>query len=228
MSNIIPFNYEDSEVRVIMVNDEPWWVASDVCKILNIINVGQAVENLDDDEKNTLSIGYSIRGNPNKIVVNEPGLYQLIFVSHKPEAKAFKRWVTHNVLPSIRKTGSYTLHETPVQASPVQGGVATELADMLKDPKTFKKYVHVLNGLQELLYPNHIQEVPTQHEKLKNDIIRVLNTRQTPMTAAILHGSWIKNVDTQTIQSTLDDLASEGILTKAITNSAKQGKYSLA
>jgi anti-repressor protein len=81
--------------------------AGDVCDILELNS--NAVRRLDEDEKNTLRLTYSIptRGNPNVIVINESGLYSLILRSRKPEAKAFKRWVTHEVLPSIRKTGGY-------------------------------------------------------------------------------------------------------------------------
>ena len=88
-------------------NGEPWFVASDVCDALCIGNVSQSLNRLDDDEKNTIILNDGIPGNPSKAVVNEPGLYSLVLSSRKPEAKAFKRWVTHEVLPSIRKQGAY-------------------------------------------------------------------------------------------------------------------------
>ena len=108
--NITPFMYEDKAVRVLMDDSgEPWWVAKDVCDVLNIENCRDAVGRLDGDEKNTVGISDGIhRGNPNVNVINEPGLYTLIIRSNKPEAKRFKRWITHEVLPSIRKTGSYS------------------------------------------------------------------------------------------------------------------------
>lgn len=94
-------------VRTLNIDGEPWFVASDVCKALDIGNVSMAISRLDDDEKNTVSLTEGIPGNPNKTIVNEPGLYTLVLSSRKPEAKAFKRWITHEVIPSIRKHGGY-------------------------------------------------------------------------------------------------------------------------
>jgi prophage antirepressor-like protein len=101
------FYYQDREVRTVLKNGEPWFVAKDVCDILEIENVSQAISRLDEDEKNTIILNEGI-GNPTKIIVNEFGLYSLVLNGRKKEAKDFKRWVTHEVLPSIRKTGSYT------------------------------------------------------------------------------------------------------------------------
>lgn len=102
MQEIIPFDYESSELRTLMLDGEPWFVAADVCAILEIGNPSQALTRLDDDELTLIS-----NEGRQTNVVNEPGLYNLILGSRKPEAKAFKRWVTHEVIPSIRKTGSY-------------------------------------------------------------------------------------------------------------------------
>ena len=119
MSNqIVPFtNPEFGTIRTILGNDqEPWFVAKDVCGALGLSNVGQAIASLDEDEKNSISIDDGNRGNPNKAIISEAGLYSLILRSRKPEAKAFKRWVTHEVLPSIRKDGGYMVareEETP-------------------------------------------------------------------------------------------------------------------
>lgn len=88
-------------------NGEPWFVAADVCRVLELDNPTEALSGLDSDEVNTLRIAEGIRGNPNMRVITEAGLYSLILRSRKPEAKLFKRWVTHEVLPSIRKHGVY-------------------------------------------------------------------------------------------------------------------------
>lgn len=101
------FSYKESPVRTVELNGEVWFVAKDVCDILGLSNPTMAVNELDDDERNTLSITEGIRGNPNMNVINEPGLYALVFKSRKPEAKDFSRWVHHEVLPSIRKHGGY-------------------------------------------------------------------------------------------------------------------------
>ncbi|WP_429924521.1 BRO-N domain-containing protein [Agrobacterium vitis] len=102
------FEYEDKdEFRVIDRNGEPWFVLSEVCKKLDIANPSDAASRLDDDEKDTLGITDTIGRTKNQLVINESGLYSVIFSSRKPEAKRFKKWVTSEVLPTIRKTGSY-------------------------------------------------------------------------------------------------------------------------
>jgi anti-repressor protein len=118
MSNkIVPFtNPEFGTIRTILGNDhEPWFVAKDVCAALEIKNSRQALTRLDDDEKGVIS-NDTPGGAQQMAMVNEAGLYTLVLSSKKPEAKAFKRWVTHEVLPSIRKDGGYMVareDETP-------------------------------------------------------------------------------------------------------------------
>lgn len=94
------------EVRTLEVNGEPWLVAADVCKALEISNPTDALKRLDDDEKARFNLGLP-GGSTN--CVNEPGLYSLVLGSRKPEARLFKRWIAHDVIPSIRKTGGYNL-----------------------------------------------------------------------------------------------------------------------
>jgi prophage antirepressor-like protein len=104
---VIPFNYESKEVRVIQdKGGRAWWVASDVCEVLGLSNTTEALKGLDEDEKSTLRIS---EGGPERNIINEPGLYSLIIRSNKLEAKKFKRWITHEVLPAIRKTGKYEI-----------------------------------------------------------------------------------------------------------------------
>lgn len=107
--NIQTFEYKFDQVRTI--EDDKgniWWVARDICNILGLGNVSQTLLSLDDDEKSDIT-NTKLDSNNNRLrIINEPGLYNLIFKSRKPEAKEFKRWVTHEVMPSIRKTGSYT------------------------------------------------------------------------------------------------------------------------
>lgn len=97
------FQYHDHQVRTVIKDSEPWFVAKDVCDILEISNPTMALQRLDDDERAKFNLGR--QGETN--IVNEPGLYTLILGSRKPEAKAFKRWITHEVIPTIRKTGGY-------------------------------------------------------------------------------------------------------------------------
>lgn len=112
-------NPEFGQLRVIQYESgEPWFVAKDVCDALGLGNVGQALARLDEDEKSSITLNDGTPGNPNKAIVSEPGLYALVLASRKPDARAFKRWVTHDVLPSIRRNGGYMVaraDETPEQ-----------------------------------------------------------------------------------------------------------------
>ena len=97
-----------SVVRVVDINGEPWFVAADICAALELNNTSMAVAGLDDDERDVSSV--DTRGGPQSAtVISESGLYSLVLRSRKPEAKQFKRWITHDVLPAIRKTGSYSI-----------------------------------------------------------------------------------------------------------------------
>lgn len=103
--------FQGMAIRWSLLEGELWWVAVDVCATLGVENARDAVRRLDDDEKMTVGLtdSHSDRrgGAPSMRVINESGLYSLELTSRKPEAKEFKRWVTHVVLPSIRKTGGY-------------------------------------------------------------------------------------------------------------------------
>ena len=106
------FSYQGNQVRTIVIDGEPWFVAKDICEVLEIEQATRAVERLDEDEKG-VSLIHTPGGNQEMLIVNEPGLYSLILGSRKPEAKAFKRWITHEVLPSIRQTGGYMVPAQP-------------------------------------------------------------------------------------------------------------------
>lgn len=110
------FNFQDSPVRILTNEDgEPLFVASDVCKAMEIANVGNVLARLDEDEKDIRQMD-TPGGVQNMAVVTEPGLYTIILRSDKPTAKEFKRWITHEVIPAIRKTGGYAIQN----ASPLQ------------------------------------------------------------------------------------------------------------
>lgn len=103
-------NAEFGSVRTVTINGEPWFVASDVCKALGIANNRDAVARLDEDEKG-VALTDTLGGAQNLTTVNEPGLYALVLSSRKPEAKAFKRWITHEVIPDIRQYGMYATND---------------------------------------------------------------------------------------------------------------------
>ena len=102
------FEFKGTALRALTDNEEePWFIAKDVCNVLELNNVGQALTRLDDDEKSSITLNDGTPGSPNKSIVSESGLYALVLASRKPEAREFKRWVTHEVLPSIRRHGVY-------------------------------------------------------------------------------------------------------------------------
>lgn len=100
-------NKDFGKVRTVTLNGAPCFVAADVCRALDIGNPTDALRRLDDDEKALVSIEGISNGNNKANIVNESGLYSLVLGSRKPEAKQFKRWITHEVIPTIRKTGGY-------------------------------------------------------------------------------------------------------------------------
>jgi len=109
MNGLQIFNHAQfGQVRSLVQGGQPWFVAADVCRALELGNPSQALTRLDEDEKgHTLISNEGTPGNPYMAIVSEPGLYALVMGSRKPEARAFKRWITHEVLPSIRKHGFY-------------------------------------------------------------------------------------------------------------------------
>lgn len=124
MNEIVPFGYDDQLVRTVVVDNVPWFVAKDVCAALELSDVSMSVSKLDDDEKLIQKIFVSGQ-NRDVVVVNESGLYTLILRSNKPEAKRFRKWVTSEVLPNIRKNGIYD--------------ITGELAELKRDVAELKK-----------------------------------------------------------------------------------------
>lgn len=107
MNDVTIFRKDEfGAVRAVTLDGEPWFVAADVCRALGLGNSSDVIKRLDEDERTLVSIEGASNGLPMN-AVNEPGLYALILGSRKPEAKAFKRWITHEVIPEIRKTGGY-------------------------------------------------------------------------------------------------------------------------
>lgn len=121
-------NPEFGKIRAIEKDGEPWFVAIDLCRALEHSNVTAALDRLDEDERAKFNLGHPMYETN---CVNEPGLYTLVLGSRKPEAKTFKRWITHEVLPAIHKTGSYSRHETYLPKETSAGDIA-QLLKILK------------------------------------------------------------------------------------------------
>ena len=116
------FTYNNNEVRTVEKDGEVWFVAKDVADVLEIQNIRQNTVNLDDDEKDVCKV-YTPSGEQDMTVISESGLYALVLRSNKPEAKAFSRWVRKEVLPTIRKTGQFSINqEQPALPSGVLDG----------------------------------------------------------------------------------------------------------
>ena len=131
MNELKNFNFEGNQVRTIMVNEEPCFVGRDVAVILGYTNPMKAIRDHVDEEDVTVNESFTVHGTAVKFI-NESGLYSLILKSKKPEAKRFKRWVTSEVLPTIRKHGAYMTPETIEQAL-LNPDTFLKLAERLRD-----------------------------------------------------------------------------------------------
>jgi len=131
MNELQVFSYEGKEVRTIQRNGETWWVLKDVCDVLEIGNSRMVADRLDADEKG-VSIIDTLGGKQELTVISESGLYNVILLSRKPEAKKFKRWVTHEVLPQIRRHGAYI--------------TTSKLEEIMNDPDA---WIKLLTALKE-------------------------------------------------------------------------------
>ena len=142
MENMITVfeNKEFGAVRTATINGEPWFVAVDVCSVLDLSNPTIAVSRLDEDERAKFNLGRQ----GDATIVNEPGLYTLVLGSRKPEAKAFKRWITHEVLPNIRKHGVYITDEKL---------------------KLFAEHPELLDALMKSLYATHAENLRHRAER---------------------------------------------------------------
>lgn len=115
MESLSIWNFEGAEVRTAMKGNEPWWVLADICKVLGLTNPAKVSQRLKVDEKD-ITFSYTPGGQQEMTIINEKGLYRLIFRSNKPEAEAFQDWVFGEVLPSIRKYGTFSLSK-PIPAN---------------------------------------------------------------------------------------------------------------
>ena len=130
MADIQVFTYQHSEVRTVELNGEPWFVLKDVCEVLGIGTPAKVAERLDEDEKGMSQI-HTPGGLQNVSIITESGLYNVILRSDKPEAKPFRKWVTSEVLPSIRRHGAYMTPET-LQAAILSPDTMIQLCQQLK------------------------------------------------------------------------------------------------
>lgn len=131
MSNIQIFNYQSNEVRTVEMGGEPWFVLKDVCAVLGISHITDTAKRMDEDEVGQTEVIDSMGRKQSTYIINESGLYNVILRSDKPEAKPFRKWVTSEVLPSIRKHGAYMTPET-LQAAILNPDTMIQLCQQLK------------------------------------------------------------------------------------------------
>lgn len=145
MNELQIFKYEQNEIRTIQKDGEPWFVLKDVCQILGLGSPHKAAERLDGDERNQIPLTDSLGRQQETTIINESGLYNVILRSDKPEAKPFRKWVTSEVLPSIRKHGAYMTPET-LEAAILNPDTMIKLCTALKDEQDKRKALEVANS----------------------------------------------------------------------------------
>lgn len=145
MNTLQIFNYKGKEVRTVEKDGQPWWVLKDVCGVLDLAEAHRVATRLDEDERTQVTVTDSLGRNQETTVINESGLYNVIIRSDKPEAKPFRKWVTSEVLPSIRKHGAYMtpekLHEVIMNPDTM-----IELCNALKAEQDKNKALQIANS----------------------------------------------------------------------------------
>lgn len=150
MNELMVFSYEGKEVRTIQRDGEPWWVLKDVCDVLELSNARMIADRLDEDDVSLAYITDSLGRQQQTNIVNESGLYSVILRSDKLEAKTFKRWITHEVLPQIRKHGAYI--------------TTSKLEEIMNDPDA---WIKLLTALKEERQEKERLQLQTIQDKPK-------------------------------------------------------------
>lgn len=219
MNELMNLTFQGANIRVLMRDGEPWWVARDVCEALGIANYRDAVARLDEDEKDAVGITDAMGRTQETTIINEPGLYRIVLgarMKHdgSPESErrnakvaAFKRWVTHEVLPSIRRTGSYSLHgrygpTTMIGGYPVPTtyvGALRLAADLAEENERQRAVIQELTPKAEF----HDRVASSQDAISIRDAAKVLGTGQNRL-FAWLRGQNILMADNRPYQRYLD------------------------
>jgi len=150
MNELQVFSYEGKEIRTIQRNGETWWVLKDVCGVLGLSNARMIADRLDEDDVSLAYVTDSMGRRQQTNIVNESGLYNVILRSDKPEAKKFKRWVTHEVLPQIRRHGAYI--------------TTSKIEEIMNDPDS---WIKLLTALKEERQEKERLQLQTAQDKPK-------------------------------------------------------------
>lgn len=188
MNELQVFTYNGNEVRTIQKDGEPWWVLKDVCSVLELSDTNKTAERLDADELTRIKF---VTGGQNRemLCVNESGLYNVILRSDKPEAKPFRKWVTSEVLPSIRKYGAYMTPETLEQAI-LNPDTMIKLCTALKEEQDRNKVLQAVNS--SLTVDNQIMKPKADYFDDLVDRNLLTNFRETAKQLQIKEKEFIK------------------------------------
>lgn len=167
--DIQPFDFDGMQVRAVLVDGEPWWIAADIAKVLDIGRTHDAVRGLDEDETRTDSIRTS--AGPRQVtLVSESGLYSMVLRSRKPDASRFRRWVTHEVLPAIRRTGRFEAAPAAAVVPQTLQAALRAYADQLDATAAAEARALVLTERVEVLVPMAEQ---AEHHRAADGLVSV-------------------------------------------------------
>lgn len=207
MSIVIPFQFNtESEIRTVLINDEVWFVASDIARVLDFRDAEKLTRMLDDDEADTHIVGTrsenGIEQKREVTIINESGLYHALIKSRKPEAKPFRKWVTGVVLPSIRKTGKY--EHQPVQIVTINQAQYQQLAAAIReslvgwcfnagDREKIGNHIRILFNLKSLrdLPADKFHEalhIASQAKLLGNEAFEVMDALKRELVDSVIAG----------------------------------------
>lgn len=217
--------FEGNDVRVVIgEHGEPWFVAQDVCDCLEHTDTSKAVSRLDDDEKLVRTL-FGAGQNRHLLTVNESGLFNLILTSRKPEAKRMKKWVTSEVLPSIRKTGSYSVQQKPMTQIELILATAQVLADVEKRLVATEQQSKQVQGTVAK-HETKFLSIESDLEDVKNtSILEYCPTHAEPITAIRTRINKLYGLSTRVVDEIIrqSPLAIKPIHTIRNTNPAAKG-----
>lgn len=176
MNELQSFSYQEKEVRTVQVDDSSWFVLSDVCKILGIGNTADVAKRLDEDEVDKIDVVDSVGRRQRSFIISESGLYNVILRSDKQEAKKFRKWVTSEVLPTIRKHGAYMTRET-LQAAITDPDYLLQIVTALKTETDKRKALEAANS--RLTVENQIMQPKAEYFDTLVDRSVLTNFRET-------------------------------------------------
>ena len=204
MNELQVFCYQGNEVRTVEVNGEPWFVLKDVCAVLGLSTPARVAERLDSDEVSQTHLTDSLGREQETTIINESGLYNVILRSDKPEAKPFRKWVTSEVLPSIRKTGSYNQKPlSPVEMFAMQAQINLDQERRLK---AVEQKQAVLDGVMDVMAAPMLAEDGWQEKAQKaiNTAVERFQTNHQTFRAELYEDvERVGHVDLETRQTRL-------------------------